>query len=101
MELILGYLQVKPPFPQRLHGLFCYMHSRTVLALDGTHIPARVPEEQCAAYQNQKGQLSQNVLAACNTDMKFTYILSGWEVSTANGRVFEDAHSPDFTIPEG
>ena len=70
-------------------------------SLDGTHIPAHVPEERCAAYQNQKGQLSQNVLAACDTDMKFTYILSGWEGSAANGRVFEDARSTNFTIPEG
>ena len=32
--------------------------------------------------------------------MKFTYILSGWASSTADGWVCEDTHSADFTIPE-
>ena len=70
-------------------------------ALDGTHILAHVPEGKCAAYRNRKAQLSQNVLAACDMDMKFIYVLSGWEGSAADSRVFEDARSTDFNVPEG
>ena len=70
-------------------------------ALDGTHILAHVPEEKRGAYRNWKAQLSQNVLAACDMDMKFIYILSGWEGSAADSRVFEDARSTDFVVPEG
>ena len=37
-------------------------------ALDGTHIAAKVPNEDTAAYRNRKGWLSQNVLACCEFD---------------------------------
>ena len=69
--------------------------------LDSTHILAHVPEEKRGAYWNCKAQLSQNVLAACDMDMKFIYILSGWEGSAADSCVFEDACSTDFVVPEG
>lgn len=70
-------------------------------ALDGTHIPAHVPEARRNAYRNRKSQLSQNVLAACDFDLKFIYVLPGWEGSAADSRVLEDAKSNDFIIPEG
>ena len=71
-------------------------------ALDGTHIPAHVPEERRTAYRNRKSYLSQNVLAACDFDLKFIYVLSGWEGSAADSRVLEDAKSKaDFVTPEG
>jgi hypothetical protein len=54
-------------------------------ALDGTHI------DDQARYQNHKGHLSQNVLAACNFEMEFTYILAGWEGSAHDGTVYCDA----------
>src|SRR5436190_9934000 len=37
-------------------------------ALDGTHIAAKVPNEDTAAYRNRKGWLSQNVLVCCEFD---------------------------------
>jgi len=46
-------------------------------ALDGTHISAFVPVEDQPRYRNRKGTLSQNVLAVCDFDMRFLYILSG------------------------
>ena len=46
------------------------------------HILAHVPEGKHAAYRNRMAQLSQNVLAACDMDMKFIYVLSRWEYST-------------------
>ena len=46
-------------------------------ALDGTHIPMHVLEHECRPYRNRKGWLSQNVLAACNFDMQFRFILPG------------------------
>ena len=45
-----------------------------------------------APYQNQKGFLSQNVLAACTFNMHFCYVLPGWEGSASDGHVFDDAH---------
>jgi 3D (Asp-Asp-Asp) domain-containing protein len=46
-------------------------------ALDGTHIDVYLPPQDQARYRNRKGHLSQNVLAACNFELQFTYILSG------------------------
>ena len=47
-------------------------------ALDGTHITARVPEANAAAFRNRKGLLSQNILAYYELDnLLFTYILAG------------------------
>lgn len=71
-------------------------------ALDGTHIAAKIPEFQQAAYRNRKGQLSQNVLACCEFDqLLFTYVLSGWEGSAHDGAVLEAAFEAGFSIPSG
>ncbi|XP_010424411.1 PREDICTED: uncharacterized protein LOC104709511 [Camelina sativa] len=60
-------------------------------AIDGTHIPAMITGQDSSSYHNRKGQLSQNVLAACNFDLEFTYVLSGWEGSAHNAKVLNDA----------
>jgi hypothetical protein len=60
-------------------------------ALDGTHIDVHVPPREQPRYRNRKGHLSQNVLAACNFDMEFSYVLAGWEGSAHDGTVLRDA----------
>jgi hypothetical protein len=70
-------------------------------ALDGTHIDTFVPDNALPRYRNRKGGISQNVLAACTFDMRFCYILSGWEGSATDGRIFDDARQKDFAIPNG
>lgn len=70
-------------------------------SIDGTHLDAFVPEADVARYRNRKGRLSQNVLAACAQDMRFIYILSGWEGSASDGHIFEDARRQDLTIVPG
>ena len=70
-------------------------------AIDGTHIRACPPEEELARHRDRKGGISQNVLAACTFDMRFCYILSGWEGSVSDSTLFETARQNDFTVPEG
>lgn len=71
-------------------------------ALDGTHIPVFVPAGKSIPYRNRKGYLTQNVLAACDFDMKFTYVLPGWEGSAHDARVLGDAvTNKDFVVPKG
>ncbi|XP_023633876.1 uncharacterized protein LOC111829329 [Capsella rubella] len=60
-------------------------------AIDGTHIPAMIVGNETASYRNRKGILSQNVLAACNFDLEFIYVLSGWEGSAHDAKVLNDA----------
>ncbi|KAH0633741.1 hypothetical protein KY284_036527 [Solanum tuberosum] len=59
-------------------------------AIDGTHIPALIPMEEQPRYRNRKGVLSQNVLAVVDFDMKFQYVLSGWEGSASDSRVLRN-----------
>lgn len=59
-------------------------------ALDGTHIAAYVPANQAPPYRDRKGYLSQNVLAVCDFNLEFTYVLAGWEGSAHDCRVLED-----------
>jgi hypothetical protein len=71
-------------------------------ALDGTHILIHVPLEEQSRYRNRKGTLSQNVLAVCNFDMQFVFVLPGWEGSAHDGRVLSNAQSCyNFITPKG
>jgi hypothetical protein len=71
-------------------------------ALDGTHIEVHVSSLDQPRYRNRKGFFSQNVLAACNFEMEFTYVLAGWEGSAHDGTVYRDAHyNQGFITPPG
>ncbi|XP_020162046.1 uncharacterized protein [Aegilops tauschii subsp. strangulata] len=72
-------------------------------AIDGTHVTARVPRSQSAAYKGRKHYTSQNVLAAVDFDLRFTYVLAGWEGSAPDANILTDSMSrPDgINIPDG
>jgi hypothetical protein len=48
-------------------------------ALDGTHIAVTVPTDLKPAFRNRKGFTSQNVLIACDFDLRITYCAPGAE----------------------
>ena len=60
-------------------------------ALDGSHVPAVVPQAMQDLCRNRKGWVSQNVLGVCDFNMLFTYVLAGWEGQAHDGRVLDDA----------
>ncbi|ETV88815.1 hypothetical protein H257_00307 [Aphanomyces astaci] len=60
------------------------------MAMDGTHIPVAVPSSMVARFQSRKG-VTMNVLAACDFDLKFTFVLAGWEGTAGDGKMFEAA----------
>jgi DDE superfamily endonuclease len=71
-------------------------------AVDGSHIPISPPENQRAPFRNRKGFLSQNVLAVCDFDAKFTMVLSGWEGSVADSTLWlEGRRIGALPTPEG
>ena len=43
------------------------------------------------AYRNRKGRTSQNVLCACDFDMRFTFVVAGWEGAAHDSKVLENA----------
>lgn len=60
-------------------------------AIDGTHIPVVVPSSKLIQHTGRHGYTSQNVLAICDFDMKFTFAVAGWPGSVHDMRVFNDA----------
>ncbi|GLB45529.1 putative DDE superfamily endonuclease [Lyophyllum shimeji] len=70
-------------------------------AIDGSHIDAHVDASQAAAYRDRKGRLSTNILAACTFDLRFSYLLVGWEGSATDSRIFKDARENGFAVPRG
>lgn len=72
-------------------------------ALHGTHVDVRVPLRKQGRYRNRKKAITTNVLGVCDRNMKFVYVLAGWEGSTSDGRVLRDAMDRDdsFKVPNG
>ncbi|KAL8485040.1 hypothetical protein ACS0TY_027371 [Phlomoides rotata] len=56
-------------------------------ALDGTYIDVLVPTPDKGRYWNRKGHMSVNVLGVCDKDMKFVYVLTGWEGSATRWEI--------------
>ena len=50
-----------------------------------------VPSDKLNQYMSRKGKTTQNVLAICDFDMRFTFVLAGWPGSVHDMRVFNDA----------
>jgi hypothetical protein len=70
-------------------------------AIDGTLVRVYPPEEDVARHRDRKGGITQNVLACCTFDMRFCYVLSGWEGSISDSALFEEARARGLAVPEG
>ena len=46
--------------------------------------------EDAPRYQGRKGYPTQNVLATCSFDLKFTYVLPGWEGIASDSRIIKN-----------
>ncbi|XP_021722598.1 uncharacterized protein LOC110690080 [Chenopodium quinoa] len=75
------------------HILFKKQEPNCLGALDGTHIYVRVGDKDKVRFRYRKGEISTNVLGVCTRDIKFMYLLPGWEGSAHDNRVLRDALS--------
>ena len=75
--------------------------SDAVGAIDGTHISCIPSAEERHTARNRKGGYSQNCLACCSFDMRFQYILSGWDGSAADAAVYLDARQNSLPVLPG
>ena len=91
------------PTPAKIrNSLKFYPFFDSVLgAIDGTHVPCTASEAERDITRNRKGVLTQNCLAACSFDLRFTYFMSGYDGPTADSTMFNDARRKDFYIPRG
>lgn len=58
----------------------------------------KVPNSIVARFRGRKDSPTQNILAACSFDLKFTYVLAGWEGSASDSRVLASALSRSHCI---
>jgi hypothetical protein len=72
-------------------------------AIDGTHVLARVPvKSRDAALLGRKHTTTQNVLAAVDFDLRFTYILAGWDGTAHDALILADAlQRMGLKVPQG
>nr|XP_045089407.1 uncharacterized protein LOC123497194 [Aegilops tauschii subsp. strangulata] len=70
-------------------------------AIDGSHVPVSVPADDAVNHRCRHGFTSQNVLAVCDFDMRFTFVVAGWPGCAHDTRVLNHAlaHFPSFPIP--
>jgi hypothetical protein len=89
---------IKPRDPQfrtvhqRLRAArFAPYFDNCIGAIDDTHVPVTVLTDKVIQYTGRKTYTSQNVLAICDFDMRFTFVVVGWPGSVHDMRVFKDA----------
>ncbi|KAG6506640.1 hypothetical protein ZIOFF_031967 [Zingiber officinale] len=73
-------------------------------AIDGTHVLAWAPSSIQTSFRGRKVIVTQNVMLACDFDMLFTFVYTGWEGTANDSRVFIDAltrHENNFPKPYG
>jgi hypothetical protein len=70
-------------------------------ALDGSHFDSSGSAEERALARDRKGRVTQNCLAGCDFDHKFTYISSGWEGSVSDSTMFYDSRVTDLRLRPG
>ncbi|KAL5568532.1 hypothetical protein UlMin_025107 [Ulmus minor] len=97
---------IRPPDMTNVHHTIRYSNrffpyfQGCVGAIDGTHVSACVGGARADKFRGRKGDTTWNVMAACDFDLKFTYMLSGWEGSAHDARVLEHAISePQNSFP--
>ncbi|KAH6777997.1 hypothetical protein C2S51_009309 [Perilla frutescens var. frutescens] len=107
LNMIAPDMMVKPSIstPAKIQDCTRFMpfFKDCIRTIDGTHIPATITGREVSSFHNRHGMQSQNVLAACNFDLQFIYVLSGWEGSSHDSKLLSDALSRTngLQVPQG
>ncbi|KAK2658981.1 hypothetical protein Ddye_005514 [Dipteronia dyeriana] len=81
--------------------------SKDMIAKLGLVVPAKIRENTkffpYFKLRDRHGNISQNILEACNFDLEFMYVLAGWEGSAHDSKLLNDALSRrnGFKVPQG
>jgi hypothetical protein len=70
-------------------------------AIDVSHVKVTVPTDEVINYTCRHGYTSQNVLAICDFDMRFTFVVLGWPGSAHDTWILNHAlaNFPSFPVP--
>jgi len=56
-------------------------------AIDGIHVPVVVPTNKAVQHTRRHEYTTQNMMAICDFDMRFTFVVAGWSGSIHGMRV--------------
>uniref|UniRef100_A0A452Y209 Uncharacterized protein n=1 Tax=Aegilops tauschii subsp. strangulata TaxID=200361 RepID=A0A452Y209_AEGTS len=104
---------IKPTDPtfsyehERIKDERFWLHFKGAIgAIDGSHVPVSVPADDSVNHRCRHGFTSQNVLAICvlaicDVDMRFTFVVAGWPGCAHDTRILNHAlsHFSSFPVP--
>jgi hypothetical protein len=61
-------------------------------------VRAKISSEDVPRYRGRKEYPTQNILATCSFDLKFTYILPGWEGTASDSKILKNALSRTYPL---
>ena len=65
-----------------------------------THVKALVSEREQPKYIRRKEYATQNIMAVCDFNMCFTFVWAGWDGTTHDTRIFNEAfRRPEVRFP--
>jgi hypothetical protein len=72
-----------------------------IRAIDGSHVRVLVPTDEVVNHTCRHGYSSQNILAICDFDMRFTFVVGGWPGSAHDTQILNHAlaNFPLFPVP--
>jgi DDE superfamily endonuclease len=72
-------------------------------SIDGTHFRVKVSSKEAPKHRGRKDIPTMNVLVACTPNLKFTYVLAGWEGTRSNSTILKNALKRKYPlkIPQG
>ena len=68
--------------------MICLIWQDCIGAIDGTHIQVVIGEDKKIPYLGRKGVSTQNMMAAYDFDLLFTFVMAGWEGAVHDTRIF-------------
>ncbi|KAK7276933.1 hypothetical protein RIF29_18082 [Crotalaria pallida] len=97
LNLSFKYIRPQDPKFRDTHGKikndkrYWPFFKNAIGAIDGTHVPCVVTPSEQGRFIGRKGYPTQNVMAVCDWNMCFTFVLPGWEGTAHDARVFDHA----------
>ncbi|CAN1752822.1 hypothetical protein LINPERHAP1_LOCUS4900 [Linum perenne] len=89
--------------PQILRDPKYYQYFKDCVgAIDGVHVDAIIPISQQIPFRGRRGNTNHNVLCVCSFDMRFTYVVAGWEGSAHDARILTSTatdRNSQFSMP--
>jgi len=97
LKLSIKYIKPEDPMFRDCHSKikndqrYWPFFKNAIGAIDGTHVSCVVSGSEQTRFIGRKGYPTQNIMAVCDWNMCFTFVLAGWEGIVHDARVFDQA----------